>query len=332
MAQLEFGQLYKFVVSLGLVLMGAAIVGPWAILRDEGALMVSEAELSGLTPLAREVLEAKQLHASRIVEWYPWVALAVFITGALLTIWGLRKWKPRQTVADKREDVGLATEERQLEPLTPDETAQRLEEEVTAAEAGSYESEASSTPAGEDPAEPGESPSESGAPISEDHSARRDRIRRTYEEVESLATSCIRAALPTFEAIQAGVKIVGEDGRDLGRADVVALASPGSREPSLVFEIKLTNSRNAARQTEAALLSAAGFAVALHPEAVGVALLVVDDEEEQRRAVDRVQSTLERQRHVLNARTGAVVLTIDELRSADPGSFRSRILAAVGGP
>lgn len=117
----------------------------------------------------------------------------------------------------------------------------------------------------------------------------------------------------------------------LGWADVVALASPGSPAPSLVFEIKLTNSRNAARQTEAALLSAAGFAVALHPEAVGVALLVVEDEEEQQRARAGVQRTLERQRRVLNARIGAVVFTIDELRSADPGSFRSRILDAIGG-
>jgi hypothetical protein len=333
MPQLEFGQLYKFIVSLGFVLMAAAFIGPWAILREQGALVISERELAGLTPLAREVLEAKQAQASRIVECYPWVALMLFLTGALLAAWGLWRWKARQRVADEREDVGLATERLKLEPMTDDETARRLDEEVAAAQDESSDAGSPIPPTDAGQVEPGRSSSTPRDQSDEDPAARRQRLRLRYEQVESLANSRIQAAFGSDRRVHTDVKVVGADGRSVGQADVVALAPSTSAEPSLVFEIKLATPQSAARQTESALLSAARFAVALRPAAAaGVALLVVSTEEEQRRARSAVERTLGQLQAVLNARIGAVVLTNDELESVDPAVLRAHILGAIGGP
>lgn len=332
MPRLEFGQLYKFVVSLGFVLMAAAFVGPWAILRDQGALLISETELEGLTPQARAVLEAKQGHAQRIVEWYPWAALVLFVLGAVVSAWGLWRWWDRQKVADERENVGLAAEKRQLEPLTPEETERRLDEEAAAAAEEPTEDRRSSAMADRPAPEPAVPSSEEGVRVADDRATIRDYLRRRYAEVESLATSRLEEAFGGERGVHADVKITGEGSRELGRADVVALAAAGSPEPSLIFDIKLTTPKNAANQTEAALVNAARFAVALHRRAAAIALLVVNDEEDRRRTELGVALAMERLSGVLTSPAGAVVLTPDDLRSLPTPELRARILGSIRSP
>lgn len=333
MPKLEFGQLYKFVVSLGFILMAAAFVGPWAILRDQGALLVTESSLRDLTPRAQDVLEAKQVHAERIIEWYPWIALGVLVLGASISIWGLRHWWKRQKVADEREDVGLAAERRQLQPLTPEETARRLDEEVEAATQDSVEGGGLEGAAELEPIEPRSRPRGPGDPVDEEMTSIREYVRQRYREVESLAASRLRAAFGVDRSVSTSMKIIGERAGQMVGADIVALARhPTRTEPSLVFEVKLTTPRNATRQAEAALIGAARFAVFLHPLAAAVALLIVNDEEEKERVLPGVSKAIDRLQRVLNAPNGAVVFTTDELSSLAPAELRRQVLGSLLDP
>lgn len=334
----EFGHLYKFIVSLGFALMTLALLGPWAILREQGALMVTEAQLEALTPRAQRVLEAKQAHAEIIMGAYPWVALAALILGAFLSVWGLRQWRPRQGIADALENAELLAVEQQLEKLTPAETERRLDAEAVAAapdadrtEPGTDSPEAPAAAAA--PAGPGDAPEHLRM---EDAPTIRQHIRALYAEVEPLAASRLEAAFAPDRRVVTDVKVMGQGDRVAGEADIVAISPPTSSKPTLIFDLKLTTAKNASRQTEAALLNAARSAIALRPHgAAAVALLIVNDEEEKAHARRGVTRTVERLHGVLGAPSGAVLLTTDELRTLAPAELRARILRAIrdpGGP
>ena len=52
----EFGDLYKFVVSLGVILVTLAVLGPWLFLREPFDLQVTQTELQGFTKRARQTI------------------------------------------------------------------------------------------------------------------------------------------------------------------------------------------------------------------------------------------------------------------------------------
>lgn len=332
--KLEFGHLYKFVASLGIALMAVAVVGPWAILRDQGALMVSEAELAELTPRAQRVLELKQAHAELVMEWYPRVAAVVFLVGAALTVCGLLFWLPRQAVANKIEEAGLPKVK--LEKLSSEETERKLETEVAEAtlgtEAGGVEPSRPEVPRGGEPPAP-RAEAEPGGPTADDALTIREYVRARYEEAEALAASALEAAFGAERAVHTDVKIMSDSGHEIGRADIVALPFANSSDSSLVFDLKLITPKSAARQTRTALLDAAQSAGALHPHsAAAVAILIAKDDEEKRRVLPIVRGASERLQRILQTPSAAVVTTMSELESMPPAELAARILGAIRAP
>jgi hypothetical protein len=55
-AQIEYGDFYKFVVSLDIALVLAAILVPWLFLREPFDLMIEVSRLSQLTPAAQQIV------------------------------------------------------------------------------------------------------------------------------------------------------------------------------------------------------------------------------------------------------------------------------------
>jgi hypothetical protein len=53
MAQLEYGDYYKFVASAGIALIAGAVVVPWMFLREPFDLAVEASKIGLLTPDAR---------------------------------------------------------------------------------------------------------------------------------------------------------------------------------------------------------------------------------------------------------------------------------------
>ena len=67
MAQIEYGDFYKFIVSLGIALVLAAILVPWLFLREPFDLMIEASRLSGLTPTAQQIVLLRQAHLLRLL-------------------------------------------------------------------------------------------------------------------------------------------------------------------------------------------------------------------------------------------------------------------------
>jgi hypothetical protein len=109
-AQIEYGDFYKFVVSLGIALVLAAILAPWLFLREPFDLMIEASRLSQLTPAAQQIVLLRQTYLLRLLPVIPWFSFSLLIIGAGAISIGLKKWYNRQTLRDTSEDLGVQRE------------------------------------------------------------------------------------------------------------------------------------------------------------------------------------------------------------------------------
>src|SRR5512141_175558 len=98
MAQLEYGDFYKFVASAGIALVAGAFAVPWLFLREPFDLTIDASKLKTLTPIAQSAVMHRQLLVARVLPCLPWVSLVIAMLGLALAIWGLERWHTRQKI------------------------------------------------------------------------------------------------------------------------------------------------------------------------------------------------------------------------------------------
>lgn len=131
MPQFDFGHFYKFIVSAGLVLVGAAFVVPWIVFQSTGILTISKTELDGLTDTAKTLIIERQSGLSDFQDWaFPGLPLALAIIGVCVTALGLILWHKRQATQNALEDLDLESKLAALSDATPSEVDAKLREEV----------------------------------------------------------------------------------------------------------------------------------------------------------------------------------------------------------
>jgi hypothetical protein len=83
--QIEYGDFYKFVVSLGIALVLAAILVPvpWLFLREPFDLMVEASRLGQLTPTAQHIVSVRQTYLFRLLPIVPWFSFSVLVMGVV---------------------------------------------------------------------------------------------------------------------------------------------------------------------------------------------------------------------------------------------------------
>ena len=131
MPQIEFGSLYKFAASVGLVLIFAAIALPWILLQSTGVLLISKKAVAGLPDSAGAAIQRRQLVVTWAQDNLPapiFVVLA--LAGVSLLVWAFVKWAPSQKRSDASEQLALQKEEVEFQNLSRAEIDERLEEEV----------------------------------------------------------------------------------------------------------------------------------------------------------------------------------------------------------
>ncbi|HYP23873.1 MAG TPA: hypothetical protein VEV43_09885 [Actinomycetota bacterium] len=127
LAHFEYGHLYKFLVSAGILLVVLGIALPWFLPTKNDLLLVPAADVVTLTPTAQRVLQREQERAEFLLQAWPWISLPSIGIGVALTLHGLKKWKERQRIADTREE-----HERDLAAAQVQATASEVERKVDA--------------------------------------------------------------------------------------------------------------------------------------------------------------------------------------------------------
>jgi hypothetical protein len=129
--RIDFGHFYKFIASTGLVLVVAALVGPWIYSQSTQVLTIPADDLKKLTATARKALAERQEALAGLQSLvFPWASIVLFLLGAFLLTWGLIRWYRRQSVLDSGEDLELVTKQAAFESATPTEVAQKRQQEV----------------------------------------------------------------------------------------------------------------------------------------------------------------------------------------------------------
>lgn len=117
----EFGDLYKFVVSLGVVLISLAVLAPWLFLKEPFDLFRSEAELKTVTQVARDAIHNRQEAVAFVLRFIPWFSGMAFACGVAFIYIGLKRWLANQVLLDEQTRIEVELKKTALRDATKDE-------------------------------------------------------------------------------------------------------------------------------------------------------------------------------------------------------------------
>jgi hypothetical protein len=140
-AQLEYGDYYKFIASAGIALIAGAVVVPWMFLREPFDLALEASKIPLLTQDSQNILHARQHLISVLIYALPKVSAGLLTAGVLLTVVGLVGWHSRQFVRDKSEDLAAKKLEEELKALSPKQIQEKAKNEVENVEQAADETE-----------------------------------------------------------------------------------------------------------------------------------------------------------------------------------------------
>lgn len=128
----EFGDLYKFIVSLGVILISLAILTPWLFLKEPFDLFKTTTDLASVTSVARGAIESRQRAVAVILELIPWFSAFSSLVGTAFVAIGLKRWYRNQLLLDEQTKVEVELKKQGLRDATKDEVADMAEREYEA--------------------------------------------------------------------------------------------------------------------------------------------------------------------------------------------------------
>lgn len=105
MTKLEYTDFHKFIASLGVGLIALAGIFPWLFLREPFDLYIEKEKLEAISPIAKSIIENRQSLVSNFIVWIPIVSITLLILGLICLIFGLWRWKAKQSIQDKTEQM-----------------------------------------------------------------------------------------------------------------------------------------------------------------------------------------------------------------------------------
>lgn len=347
--KLDFSSFYKFVSSVGLVLLAASVALPWFVLRA----VVPEVRPG--TPASQIVDIALAQRADQylfIIQYYPWVSAGLFAGGFLLTVYGLWAWHDRQKKQDADEDEAYR-QRRELGNMTQasaDDREEKLEAEAKEGSVGVQEAAEKEGEVSIVRESPTPRPAASRAQGDGRYRARRDFLR----EAETRVGRLLSEAFSDTHSVDSGMRVGGVDAPIL---DLVAIAADSSRWTSFAMEIKLVGRSLMWHQRMRELMLAVAIAARDVPEgqvqiqragrppvakSVSLCLVIVEDEETQsdqrlsaRRELsneefaERTDRLVRIVNTVLSRKVGVIIVPQGELPNVSPGWFRQSVLDAM---
>jgi len=128
MAQIEYGDYYKFTASAGITLIAGSVVVPWMFLREPFDLATEATKIALLTPDAQNIIHIRQHLVAVAIHYVPYASGVMAAAGAALTLYGLCSWHSRQSIRDKGEELDVLKKDKELQTMTPQEIAAKAKD------------------------------------------------------------------------------------------------------------------------------------------------------------------------------------------------------------
>jgi hypothetical protein len=125
MNKVEYSDLYKFAVSLGLVLITLALLIPCILIRDLDKWMISPSTYRHLSASAQYAFRLREIRALWFSHNYGLFAVPLAVLGAVLILLGLPRWLQQQANLDSElgarvKAIAEGTSEKTLEGILQD--------------------------------------------------------------------------------------------------------------------------------------------------------------------------------------------------------------------
>ncbi len=128
MNKVDFSDINKFFTSLGLILIGLALLLPWYISKNINILLIDKENIENKTCIGKSVLNSQQEYLYKFNNWLPIIMAILIVGGIVLLIIGLIKWKKRQKVI-----YGIQDEEwrlKKMEGISIEEKTENIGNEI----------------------------------------------------------------------------------------------------------------------------------------------------------------------------------------------------------
>jgi|TARA_R110002110_G_scaffold208363_2_gene420678 hypothetical protein len=130
MQKIDFGDINKFLVSTGIVLIALAILTPYFYLKEDFGLYIKKEEILKFEEPIKEIIANKQYQVSKIQKIIPWTSLVLFLLGLTSIFIGLKRWFKRQSKIDEKFDKEIKKLDLEIETLSPEEKIEKAKKEV----------------------------------------------------------------------------------------------------------------------------------------------------------------------------------------------------------
>ena len=106
MDNLQYDSFYKFIISVGIVLIVAPLFYLHYLVSGSYDIMISQEEANNLSQISSDFLSIKIQYIHAIFEYLPIVCLVSISIGIFFTLWGSLKWLHIQKTLDKITKLG----------------------------------------------------------------------------------------------------------------------------------------------------------------------------------------------------------------------------------
>jgi hypothetical protein len=287
----DTGNFNRFLTSLGLLLLAAALLVPYFYFHDTDVLRISHHELSGLTQAGRNAIVTRQHRAADLENVVLGLAVLLAGSGIACLIFGGRRLRVAQVKEDAEIDRKARRDDVEIQRLSDTEVEEKRDEQAQegAEEGKSDSAEAQQRPQPTPPAEPDR---QSSAINIEQYRAAIARIEETVRQ--SLEASERFEFIPDAKLVGSG-QTVQLDG---------LILSKSKTDDNIVLELRSVRQARALRLrirqfTDTTLAVLTRFrAIADRPKASAWLLVVLPKEvepmsvEERRMLEDQINSSM----------------------------------------
>ncbi|TDO24639.1 hypothetical protein [Pedobacter duraquae] len=139
MEKIEYGDVNKFLVSIGLILIVLSFIIPYYSLKEDFGVYLENSKIMQLQPHMQILILRKQMQVAFLQDIIPYISILLFSGGVLISQWGLCRWFKRQKSIDEKFDTELAKSKLELTAMSPVEVFEKAQNEVDEIEAANTE-------------------------------------------------------------------------------------------------------------------------------------------------------------------------------------------------
>jgi hypothetical protein len=128
--KIDYSDIYKFLSSIGLVLIITAVLIPIFIFQFDVVKDYRGINLQIISDIAKQSIQYQEKLVFWLIKLWWILSSACLLSGLLIFGYGIKKWSSRQKVRDKIESLGVLEKEKMLNPASQNEVEKKRKEDA----------------------------------------------------------------------------------------------------------------------------------------------------------------------------------------------------------